>query len=318
MRRVGVEIELAGPGVESVTEAVREVVGGDAERISRYEIVLHGDPAGPWRIELDFAYLKERGRGQAEVRRSPSLLGEASEAVLRAGAETFVPVEVVSPPLPIPDLTKVQRLLPGLRRRGALGTRASLAYAFGMQLNPEVPRRDAATIVSYIRAFLCLQDWLLREIRVDLTRRLTRFSAPFPLEYVERVLDPGYAPGPAELIDDYLESSPTRNRALDLLTLFAELDEPRVRRVVSDALVKARPTFHYRLPNSEIDDPAWGIHIAWNRWLQVEHLAADGERLAAAAASYLEFLANPLNRWFGSWAEGVEPWLTPPDALGSE
>ena len=38
------------------------------------------------------------------------------------------------------------------------------------------------------------------------------------------MLDAGYGPDLGALIDDYLAANPTRNRALDLLPLFAELD----------------------------------------------------------------------------------------------
>lgn len=311
LRRVGVELELIGPSVAEVAQVVVEVLGGRAEAVSRYESVVRGDEAGPWRIELDYDVLKEKGRERTDSGEPASFTEELSEAVLRTGAEVIVPVEVVSPPLPMPRLADVQRLLPALRSLGTLGTHAGLMYAFGLQLNPELPRTDAGTILRYLRAFLCLQDWLVKESQVDLTRRMTRFMAPFPTEYVQRVVQASYAPTLEQLISDYLESNPTRNRAVDLLPLFMELDAERVRAVVHDTLVKARPTFHYRLPNCEIDDPAWGIHVPWNRWLQVEHLAADEERLDAACAAYAEFLARPMEKLLGNWAEGVEPWLTP-------
>ena len=234
---------------------------------------------------------------------------------MRTGAEAIVPVEIVSPPLPIPDLAGVQKVVDRLRRLGAHGTRAGITYAFGLHLNPEVPRRTSSTLSAYLKAFLCLHDWLVRESDVDLTRKLSRYMAPFPSAYVRRVIDPEYAPDLETLIDDYLQDNPTRNRALDLLPLFAELDEARVRGTVDDARVKPRPTFHYRLPNCEIDDPDWGLHRAWSNWLQVEHLAADTARLTDVCARYTEFLERPVAKWFGDWATEVEPWVLAPDLL---
>lgn len=316
-RRVGVEVELIGPDVQRTAAVLVETLGGTPETVSPYETIVHGDEAGPWRVELDFRWLREKGRERsADAERSA--LDALSERLLRSGAEAIVPVELVSPPLAMRRLGEVQRVVDALRRTGALGTRAGLSYAFGMQLNPEMPRLDAPTILAYLRAFLCLYPWLLREGRVDLTRRLTRYVAPFPEAYVRRVLEPGYRPGLGRLIDDYLETNPTRNRALDFLPLFTELDEARVRRAVGDELVKARPALHYRLPNSEIDDPAWGVHLAWGRWLQVEHLAADAPRLAGAAADYAHHLhRSSLRKLVHDWAEEVEPWLLPADELGS-
>jgi len=309
LRRVGVELELTGPGVDAAAAVLVGTLGGTVEPVSRYELLVHGDAAGPWRVELDFGYLKRKGREQAESGDPPSGVSGLSEAVVRAGAEAIVPVEVVSPPLPIPRLAQVEELVRALRGAGALGTRAGLTYAFGVQLNVEVPARDVDTLLGYLRAFLCLHDWLVRECRIDLTRRLTGYSASFPYRYVRRVVDAAYRPDRDRLIDDYLEANPTRNRALDLLPLWCELDAERVRRVVQDDRVEARPALHYRLPNSEIDDPGWGLHVPWDRWLQVEHLAADPERLAGACAAYAAFLDRPVEGLLGSWAEGVEPWL---------
>tara|TARA_R110002073_G_scaffold91495_1_gene215245 strand:- start:2454 stop:3482 length:1029 start_codon:yes stop_codon:yes gene_type:complete len=314
MRRVGVEIELIGPDVQEVASALAETLGGSAEKVSRYEYAVDTGEIGPWRVELDFAYLKEKGRSRAESG-APSGVEELAEAIVRTGAEAIVPVEIVSPPLPIPDLAGVQKVVDRLRRLGAHGTRAGITYAFGLHLNPEVPRRTSSTLSAYLKAFLCLHDWLVRESDVDLTRKLSRYMAPFPSAYVRRVIDPEYAPDLETLIDDYLQDNPTRNRALDLLPLFAELDEARVRGTVDDARVKPRPTFHYRLPNCEIDDPDWGLHRAWSNWLQVEHLAADTARLTDVCARYTEFLERPVAKWFGDWATEVEPWVLAPELL---
>ncbi|QDU65226.1 amidoligase family protein [Engelhardtia mirabilis] len=310
-RRVGVEIEFIGPDVAQTSSALLPVLGGRLDVVSRYEHVIRGDEAGPWRVELDFAYLRDRARDQAAAEQAPSLAEEWADAALRAGAEAMVPVEVVSPPLPMSRLGEVQAVLAALRGAGAVGTRAGWTYAFGMQLNPEIPRADAATVLAYLRAFLCLQDWLRRESRVDLTRRLTGYTAPFPDEYIQRVVAPGYAPTLAGLMDDYLASNPTRNRPLDFLPLFAEIDEERLRRVVSDERVKARPALHYRLPNCELDEPGWGVQVPWGQWLEVEHLAADGPRLDEVGRHYAAFLDRPFERLVGDWAEEVERWLSP-------
>lgn len=317
IRRIGVEIELSGLTVAEVATLLGEALSADVEVTSPYEHILRGDEAGPWRVELDYAYLKNLGREHADrsADDEPSevdpttLLKDATEGIIRRGAEVLVPVEVVSPPLPMPRLAEVEELLSLLRRAGAKGTGASLSYAFGMQLNPELPALDATTITRYLQAFLCLYDWLLDRSQIDPTRRLTGYSAGFPATYVRRVIDPDYRPTTAALIDDYLADNPTRNRALDLLPLFTHIDEARVRKVVEDPRVKARPTFHYRLPNSEIDDPEWGVHVVWNDWLEVERLAADPPRLQRVCARYLELLERPLGGFLRDWAEEVKPWL---------
>ncbi len=95
-----------------------------------------------------------------------------------------------------------------------------------------------------------------------------------------------------------------------MLPLFVYLDENRVRSQVDDELVKPRPTFHYRLPDCDIHKPEWGLHVAWNDWVEVERLAADETRLQACCAAYESYLDSPLERIFGDWAKTVErEWL---------
>jgi len=308
-RRIGVEIELGGLGIPRVAEVVQAVLGGDLRPYSDYEAFVTGDPAGDWAVELDFRLLKARARERLEAGTALDAIDEGVERLLRFGAEQVVPVEVVSPPLPMPRLPEVQRLIAALREAGALGTSDNALYAFGVQLNPELPACDAATITAYLKAFLVLYDWLRQEAAPDLTRRITGFAEAFPREYVERVLAPGYQPDLPALIDDYLRENPTRNRALDLLPLFLHLDESRVRGAVEDERVKARPTLHYRLPNCEIGRPDWGLHVPWRCWLQVEHLACDPERLAAAAGGYREFLARGVGAWLDEWPRHLQRWL---------
>jgi hypothetical protein len=308
-RRIGVELELIGLGVEEVSRIVARHLGGSQQETSRYEHVVQGDAAGDWAVEFDYQYLKEKGREDALEDEFLARLDEAAENALRAGAEIVVPVEVVSPPLPLSRLADVQSLIAELRRVGAQGTGAGISYAFGMQFNPELPALDAGTILGYLKAFLCLYDWLKERSAPDLTRRLTRYMAPFPGKYVRKVVDPGYWPARDTLIDDYLADNPTRNRALDLLPLFLHLDRARVRAVVDDPRVKPRPTLHYRLPNSEIDRADWGIHLAWGDWLEVEALAADRARLDRLCEKYAQWLDEPLDHLLEEWPREIESWL---------
>jgi hypothetical protein len=308
-RRIGVELELGGLALEAVAALVAGHLHGAVERRGRYELEAVGDPAGPWAIELDFTWLKELGRRTRDPDAAMTPVEEAGEEVLRDAAEWLVPVEVVSPPLPMDRLGSVDGLIGRLHEAGAQGTGGALRYAFGLQLNPEVPDTDADTLRRYVQAFLCLADWLQARARVDLTRRLTVFVDPFPKDYVRRVVDPAYRPDRATLIGDYLEANPTRNRALDLLPLFLHLDPGRVRAAVDDPRVKPRPAMHYRLPNCEVDRPGWGLGPAWRDWLQVEHLVADPGRLERLGTAYARFLDRPLGGLLGNWEEEVEPWL---------
>jgi hypothetical protein len=119
------------------------------------------------------------------------------------------------------------------------------------------------------------------------------FIAPYPRAYARLVLDPGYAPDQAQLIDDYLMHNATRNRGLDLLPLFAHIDPARVRRGIDDKRIKARPTFHFRMPDSRVDEASFRISEQWSTWLEVERLACDRARLAEQSRSVLARLRSP-------------------------
>jgi hypothetical protein len=311
-RRVGVELEMIGVELNDIAEIVARRLGLSITTDGRYRRVLTGDEAGDWAVELDFELLKRLGQ---EQRDSHALLDElrgSAEELLGALANLVVPLELISPPLPMHRLHEVEALIALLRDAGAKGTSESFSYAFGLQFNPEVPSTEPAVITGYLQAFLCLYEWLLARSDINMTRRLTSYVDPFPTSYVRQVIQADYDPDTATLIDDYLASNPTRNRALDMLPLFTHLDEERVRAVATDPLIKPRPTFHYRLPDCEIHLPGWGLHVAWNDWLEVEALAADGPRLERCCDAYLAFLDKPLKRWLGDWANEVAgTWLAP-------
>jgi hypothetical protein len=309
MRRIGVEFELTGIELEQLAAIVARTRGGRVEARTRYELLIRGDSAGDWGVEVDFNLLKRQARQPRSTAGIRAELQDLVERVLFVGAGQILPLEVVSPPLPMDRLGGLQPLVDALRAAGARGTGDRRRYAFGLHLNPELPALDATTILRYFRAFLCLHDWLRERARVDLTRRITPFVDPFPLAYVRRVLAPDYVPDLATLIEDYLASNPTRNRALDLLPLFSYLDDARLRRRIVDPRIKARPALHYRLPNCQIDLPGWSIEPAWRDWLEVEHMVADPARLNGLCARYALFLSRPLDRLLGSWVEQLEPWL---------
>jgi len=220
----------------------------------------------------------------------------------------WIPTEIVAPPIPWHELAVLDGLVDRLRTEGARGTSASPVYGFAVQLNPEVAATDADHLRRHLQAYLLASDWLRRQVDVDLLRLLLPFVERFPLPYAAHVLAPDYRPDLGGLIDDYLAFNPTRNRELDLLPLFLWLDPDRVTARVSDVRVKARPTFHYRLPNAALEDRTWSIVLEWNRWVRVERLAHDPDRLARMAR---DWLANMANAAPADWASRSARWLEP-------
>ncbi|GAK44374.1 conserved protein [Tepidicaulis marinus] len=310
LRRVGVEIEFGALPLQEAAHIVQRLFGGKICEAERFYWQVEETKYGTFSLELDSQYAHGEGKLLADEEAQEGLepllgkLQKNAREVIGEVSKAVVPNEITCPPIPFTALGEIDELTGALAAAGAQGTKGSPFYAFGLQLNPEVAEESASYILAHLRAFCLLRDWLRAEIDVDRLRQFLPFADPFEPEYVRHILDPHYAPELDRLIDDYLEANPTRNRELDLLPLFTHLDEARVKRKVGDALIKARPTFHYRLPDSRLGQHPAPVTREWQRWLAVEHLAADGESLTRLAAAYLAESPSPER-----WAEAGTAWI---------
>jgi hypothetical protein len=296
-RSVGVELEFIGPTAEAAARALAAALGGTVVERDPHSFAVEGSRLGHVGVELDTRYAHPD-------KIDPAVLGGFGPTLaswIGAAASYFLPCEIVTSPIPVDRLHEVDGIVDLLRGLGAKGTQDGALYAFGLHFNIEVPSLDAPTIGSVLKAFVLLNGWLRRQVAPDATRSFLGFADPFPEAYVRRLAAADYAPSLPYLIDDYLAANPTRNRDLDLLPLFLFLDEARVRAVLPSAKINGRPAFHYRLPDARVSDPGWSIAPDWNRWVAVERLAADRERLEMVGRAYLEFPGEAK-----SWADVAE------------
>lgn len=284
LRTVGVEIELTGLGIGGIADSVARLFHGSVTRETDY-LARVATELGEFRVEVDLHLLQRIGRSRAEGNDDGRMVTALRDAVASV-AERIAPFEVVTPPLPYPELPRVDELADALAAAGARGTHAGVLLALGLHLNPSVPDTSAASIHAHVRAFAILEPWLRRRSGIDVLRKLTPFVDPYPAAYVERLLGQEVPPRIDRLIDEYLRFNPTRNRGLDLLPLFASIDRERVAAAVPDPRVKSRPTFHYRLPDSLVGEPGWRITDEWRLWLVVEEVAASRRQLARLAEAY--------------------------------
>ncbi|WP_019625983.1 amidoligase family protein [Thioalkalivibrio sp. ALJT] len=312
-RRIGVEIEMAGVSLEAMAAAVQDEFGGHIQYDNAFVAQVRDSELGDFQLELDARVLKDRAYRE-HLRRLGIELDDSDEAALERwladAAGHLVPHEIVAPPVPAAMLPRLDRVRAQLQQAGAQGTETSLLYAFGLQLNIEIHRAESGWILAVLRAFLLLYEALTAAGTINLARRLSPYIRAFPGAFVRAMLDPNFQPDQATLIDTYLEHSPTRNRPLDLLPLFAHLDPDRVAAApVEHELIKPRPAFHYRLPNCEIDDPDWSLARPFNGWVEVERLAASPERLEQLSREYLERPGQALGRWTDDWSQRIREWF---------
>jgi len=320
-RRVGVELEFIGMESQPTAELVRRLYGGELVEVDSHHYRVENTRFGDFEVELDTQYAHRKAVAPPEDAAGPedaatgappeANWGDRLEGHLRSAvgdiAKLWLPTEISAPPIAWNELDRLEELIESLREAGCEGSDASLLYAFGLQLNPEAPSLSADSLRRHLQAYLVLSPWLREEIGLDLTRRLVPFVAPFPRGYILMVLQENYRPDLRGLILDYLDHNPTRNRELDMLPLFAHLDARRVQAMVEDERIRARPTFHYRLPGTRLAQPGWGVVLEWNRWVAVERLAADEARLRDAAAAYRRHFDAPLAS-VEEWAAQVRAW----------
>jgi hypothetical protein len=313
-RTVGLELELGGLSLERALEVVQGTVGGAVEVRSRTEGSVRST-LGRFKVEFDHSILRERSYLKPLERlglMDADSADAVEDSVLRVAAE-IVPIEIVTPPIPWDRMAELDVLWNALRSAGAEDTHDSPLYAFGLHLNPETPSTDTATLLAFMRAFVLVEDWLASASRVALTRRISPFIRPFPEDYRRLILRPDYDPDDEAFVDDYLTFSPTRNRPLDMAPLLVHVFGERILERVEEApLVKPRPTYHYRMPNSEIAAPGWTPARDWNRWLVVEQLANDPARLAELGYAYLATFDLPLRLQSQGWIETLHSQLDLP------
>ncbi|MBR9786488.1 MAG: hypothetical protein GYB40_00965 [Vibrionaceae bacterium] len=303
VRRVGFEIEFTGLTIGNVTQILQRVFGGELEQKSTVEYVLHTPEYGKFKVELDWEFLKNTAL-DAKVKDD----GHEWVDFLHQLASSVVPLEVVSPPIPLDKLEKLDEFIPVLRKAGAKGTDDSAVAAFGVHINPELPSLDVHTIHRYLQSFGLLQWWLNEAHDVNLTRKISPYIQLYSEEYVELLLNKTYQDR-SVLIDDYLTHNPSRNRALDMLPLFAFIDEEKVNRVVKDSKVNQRPTFHYRLPDCLIENTNWSFATSWNIWYLVEALAADTEALDFLSGRFKEMSLPLIGVKRNDWVKEVNQWI---------
>ncbi|MFD2190586.1 amidoligase family protein [Pistricoccus aurantiacus] len=318
-RRVGVEIEFAGIEPHGAAELVAEHFAGRMENLSPHRLKVVDTRWGDFTIELDAQYAhpdsqviaheqpleeddaKARQRHHERIERhlrTRELIGDMVSGL--------VPTEIVCPPMPWDTLGELDNLFASLRNHGAKGTEDSLLYGFGLHLNPEVPSLEVKSVLAHLRAYLLLAASLRKQIDIDITREMLPHANPFPRTYALKLLDPRYAPDLDTLIKDYLLDNPTRNRELDMLPLFAFLRPEYPSELLRDVLIKPRPTFHYRLPNARLSAPDWNATVEWNRWVQVERLAADTKRLDQRTRAYFK---EQQRSFIQRWRNRLRQWM---------
>jgi hypothetical protein len=318
LRKVGFELEFGNVDIAEAVRIIQDIYGGEEEVEHRFSRKVVNTSIGDFSVKIDLKLLNEKTYKEPldklninlqDIRIGKSTLEEDVESVLESVVSTVIPYEITTPPLPYTEIEQFEKLRQALYEHHAKGTEAFITNAFATHINPEVPATDAETFLKYLRAFLLLYPWLLKEGETDLARRMTAFINPFPEEYINLILPASYLPDLDTLMEDYHRLNPDRNRPLDMYPLFAAVREDKINQYKDLGNVKARETFHYRLPNSWVSKPDWTLAQEWNNWVVIEELANDPERLAKMSEDYLALKSDTLIGFERKWIKQTEQWL---------
>lgn len=274
-RKTGVEIEFSGVTEDQTADIVCRRFGGRITARDAHQINIADTDIGAVEIVLDTALRKASDNRLVDLGLS---LGRA-----------IIPVEIVTEPLDRAQMKQLDRLCDDLRDAGAHGTANGILLGFGVHLNIEIVSEDAPHTLRTVLAFGLLEDWLRDSMQIDHTRRILPFIEPWPRDFVI-----GLARDRENLTFDgvrrlYAERVNSRNHGLDLLPVFKHADERLFARHFPDHdQTKGRPAFHYRLPDSRIDEAAWSLRQEWINWCRIERLAAQAERLHQLAKAFLD------------------------------
>ena len=283
-RRVGIEVEFGSLSPEKAARCAAAALHGVAERMGPAEWKVVGSDCGDLDIYLDSKY-----RPQSE--------GMFSDAVVSLG-RSVIPVEIVTEPVSQNALPLMETLLSALTARGAKGSGEGLSWGFGLHLNAELADPDDGTDMPRIAmAYALLEPWLRTRDPLDFSRRLLPFTQRFPETYVDDLV----AHGPDMGIDTFARITGThiasRNHGLDLLPALASVRPEIFAEYYSDhSSVRARPAYHYRLPDSRLGTQGWSLAYEWRRWVLVERVARSPHLLTTLGEVWQEYMGVDADR----------------------
>ena len=270
-RLVGVEIELGGMDEADVARTCADTLGGKAHQGDGPFWTVEDSDVGQIEIYLDIFL---RNAQQSKLR----------DLALDIGREV-VPVEIVTEPLDHAGLCRLDDLRAALREAGGLGSGAGWFFGFGLHLNIEIASEEDKDIVHPLLAYALIEDWMRSASPIDESRRVLPFTDPYPTEFVRALIAAGPGASLDQAVGLYLKHTPSRNRGIYMLPVFAHFYPDRIAAAISDK-TSARPTFHFRLPDCRIDEAGWSIADEWNRWLVVERVAQDADLLTELARAW--------------------------------
>ncbi len=302
-RQIGVEIEFYGIDVLGTADLLVGLFHGDIQKINHSEAVVENSELGDIKVELDarLAHQIAEYTNKNKDNKLLQSLEQSSSELLRLAS---VPVEIVFPPINIEKLNKLDSVIPTLYQAGAKGTQDNPIFAFGVHLNVSTQETDVSYFQNMLLSFFLLQVWLAEKTRQDFSRIISGYNKLYPHKFGIGLIEQKFD-ALVNLIEFYKKYIPDRNYALDIYPLWAYLHEECLSKEKQD-LVKARPTFHYRLPDCKLGQNGWSFSQEYDWWLEVEILSKDTKKLENMADMYHQNIKSFSDPFGSDWLNILE------------
>lgn len=309
IRKVGFEIEFGGLELEDAARCVVDIFGGKLKKINHFLLEVSDTDLGTFHLRMDARDLTEMKYAETLEKFGIDSGSETISAIVESISSIIIPYEVDSPPVKINEIERIDALRKALHQNKARGAKENVLNLYAMHINAEIPCLDIKTLLGYTKAFLLLYPWLYEKADIALGRRMAHFIRPFPEVYINLAVHPAYNPDKDVFIDDYHKYNPDRNRPLDLYPLLACLHKEKIDSLPDVGKLNPRPAFHYRLPNSLVNEKEWSLATDWNLWVEVERLADDEKALYKLGREYLDMQEDSYFGFTGKWVQHIEEWL---------
>ncbi|MEJ2500860.1 MAG: amidoligase family protein [Campylobacterales bacterium] len=273
MRRVGFELEYSGPRLDVCARIVADITGGSIEEVNPWYFTVGGTQWGDFSLTLDYQFLIRSGL--KEWLHDAGFDGAMEQDEIEA-LEYFI--GSFSASLVPYELTTPPLPLDEMDLIETLKNALRDAGALGTAANP-----------LYVFGF-------------HINPEIPRTDVQTVLAYLRAYL----------LLYDLLaeEIRPVFTRRLSFY--IDPFPSDYVRHVLHPAYrekINPRPTFHFRMPNSRVDEPAWHTSDPWNSWVLVERLANDAETLLSLSYERYRMMRSLFYRFKKKhWIKRIRRW----------
>ncbi|NDD90939.1 hypothetical protein EBZ37_02480 [bacterium] len=209
--RMGIEVELTGLSPERVAQEVQSKLGGRIEKdfdLTKTNIKGHDAQGLPIYDTIKTPIFVLKGSSIGDVILKPDY-NQITDAFDAEEAKKSVVTEIVTNPIRMGEVEKLQETLTHLKSKGGIGTTPDVAVA--TQVNVEwmggkgnEAKWKAADLVNLLRSYTRPEHRAQIDPHLQVPGNRSPYLELFSKGFMKKLLDPSYNPNFREFYDDYI------------------------------------------------------------------------------------------------------------------